>query len=147
MADNEVEQTAGNEVEVKIEPKGTLLDKSGAPLIEYDRDARTLGMVCHLSALIGLLGLPFLNIVGPLVVWLWKKDHYAFVEDQGKESLNFQISMTLYGIVAGILTLILIGWVMLGIIWVVNLVLVVIAASKANKGEAYRYPFNLRLIR
>ncbi|MDM7912254.1 MAG: DUF4870 domain-containing protein, partial [Methanotrichaceae archaeon] len=105
------------------------------------------GMVCHLSALIGLLGLPFLNIVGPLVVWLWKKDHYAFVEDQGKESLNFQISMTLYGIVAGILTLILIGWVLLGIIWIVNLVLVIIAASNANKGEAYRYPFNLRLIR
>jgi len=138
---------ADNEVEVKIEPKGTLLDKSGAPLIEYDKDARTLGMVCHLSALIGLLGVPLLNIVGPLVVWHWKKDQYAFVEDQGKESLNFQISMTLYGIVAGILTLILIGWVLLGIIWIVNLVLVIIAASKANKGEAYRYPLNLRLIR
>ncbi len=138
---------ADNEVEVKIEPKSTLLDQAGSPLIEYDKDARTLGMVCHLAALIGLLGLPLLNILGPLAVWLWKKDKYVFVDDQGKESLNFQISMTLYGIVAGILTLILIGWVLLGIIWIVNLVLVVIAASKANKGEAYRYPFNLRLIR
>jgi uncharacterized protein len=138
---------ADNEVEVKIEPKSTLLDQTGAPLIEYDKDARTIGMVCHLAALIGLLGLPFLNILGPLGVWLWKKDQYVFVDDQGKESLNFQISMTLYGIVAGILTLILIGWVLLGIIWIVNLALVVIAASKANKGEAYRYPLNLRLIR
>lgn len=115
-------------------------------MIEYDREARTLGMVCHLSALIGLLGIPLLNIVGPLAVWLWRKDMYVFVDDQGKESLNFQITMTLLAIVAGILTLILIGWILLGIIWIVNLVLVIIAASKANKGEAYRYPFNLRLI-
>ncbi len=138
---------ADNEVEVKIEPKSTLLDKTGAPLIEYDKNVRTLGMVCHLSALVGLLGLPLLNIIAPLAVWLWKKDQYAFVDDQGKESLNFQISMTLYGIVAGILTLILIGWVLLALLWVASLVLVVIAASKANQGEAYRYPFNLRLIR
>jgi uncharacterized Tic20 family protein len=138
---------ADNEVEVKIEPKSTLLDQEGKPLIEYDKDARTLGMVCHLAALIGLIGLPFLNIVGPLAVWLWRKDKYVFVDDQGKESLNFQITMTLLGIIAGILTLILIGWILLGIIWIVNLVLVIIAASKANKGEAYRYPFNLRLIR
>ncbi len=138
---------ADNEVEVKIEPKSTLLDRTGAPLAEYDKEARTLGMVCHLSALIGLLGLPFLNILGPLAVWLWKKEKYVFVDDQGKESLNFQITMTLLGIVAGILTYILIGWALLGIIWIANLVLVIIAASKANKGEAYRYPFNLRLVR
>lgn len=143
MVDNEV---ADNEVEVKIAPKGTLLDQSGKPLVEYDKDARTLGMACHLSALIGLLGVPFLNIIGPLAVWLWRRDKYAFVDDQGRESLNFQISMTLYGIVAGILTLIFIGWVLLGILWIANLALVIIAASKANKGEAYRYPFNLRLI-
>lgn len=138
---------ADNEVEVKIEPKSTLLDQSGKPLVEYDKDARTLGMACHLSALIGLLGIPFLNIIGPLAVWLWRRDKYAFVDDQGRESLNFQISMTLYSIVAGILTLIFIGWVLLGILWIANLALVIIAASKANKGEAYRYPFNLRLIR
>lgn len=138
---------ADNEVEVKIEPKSTLLDRTGAPLIEYDKDARTLGMVCHLSALVGLLGLPMLHIIGPLVFWIWKKNEYAFVDDQGKESLNFQISMTLYGIVAGILTLILVGWVLLGLIWIANIILVVIAASRANRGEAYRYPFNLRLIR
>lgn len=138
---------ADNEVEVKIEPKSTLLDQSGKPLVEYDKDARTLGMACHLSALIGLLGIPFLNIIGPLAVWLWRREKYAFVDDQGRESLNFQISMTLYGIVAGILTLILIGWVLLGILWIANLALVIIAASKADKGEAYRYPFNLRLIR
>lgn len=144
MVDNEV---ADNEVEVKIEPKSTLLDQSGKPLVEYDKDARTLGMACHLSALIGLLGVPLLNIIGPLAVWLWRREKYAFVDDQGRESLNFQISMTLYGIVAGILTLIFIGWVLLGILWIANLALVIIAASKANKGEAYRYPFNLRLIR
>lgn len=138
---------ADDEVEVKIEPKSTLLDRTGAPLVEYDKDARTLGMVCHLSALVGLMGLPLLNIIGPLAVWLWRKDQYAFVDDQGKEALNFQISITLYSIVAGILTLILIGWVILGLLWVANLILILIAASSANRGEAYRYPFNLRLIK
>jgi uncharacterized Tic20 family protein len=138
---------AGNEVEVKIEPKSTLLDQTGKPLIEYDKDARTLGMVCHLSALIGLLGVPLLHIIGPLVVWLWRKDQYTFVDDQGKEALNFQISMTIYGIVAGILTLLLIGWLLLAVLWIANIILVVIAASRADHGEAYRYPFNLRLIK
>lgn len=138
---------ADNEVEVKIEPKSTLLDQTGKPLIEYDKDARTLGMACHLSALIGLLGVPLLHLIGPLAVWLWRKDQYAFVDDQGKEALNFQISITLYSIVAGILTLILIGWVILGLLWVANLILILIAASSANRGEAYRYPFNLRLIK
>lgn len=138
---------ADNEVNVKIEPKSTLLDRTGAPLVEYDKDARTLGMVCHLSAMVGLMGLPLLNIIGPLAVWLWRKDQYAFVDDQGKEALNFQISVTLYSIVAGILTLILIGWVILGLLWVANLILILIAASSANRGEAYRYPFNLRLIK
>lgn len=138
---------ADNEVDVKVEPKSTLLDRTGAPLVEYDKDARTLGMVCHLSALVGLMGLPLLNIIGPLAVWLWRKDQYAFVDDQGKEALNFQISVTLYSIVAGILTLILIGWVLLGLLWVANLILILIAASSANRGEAYRYPFNLRLIK
>jgi uncharacterized Tic20 family protein len=138
---------ADNEVEVKIAPKSTLLDQTGKPLIEYDKDARTLGMACHLSALIGLVGVPLLHIIGPLAVWLWRKDQYPFVDDQGKEALNFQISMTIYGIVAGILTLILIGWLLLAVLWIANIILVVIAASRADHGEAYRYPFNLRLIR
>ena len=55
-------------------------------------------MLCHLSSLAGSV-IPFGNIVGPLVVWLIKKDEYAFVDDQGKESLNFQISITIYTVV------------------------------------------------
>ena len=63
-------------------------------------DERMWGMLCHLSTFAGYL-VPFGNISGPLIVWLVKKDEYAFVDDQGKESLNFQISITIYSLVVG----------------------------------------------
>lgn len=111
-----------------------------------DKDARTFGMLCHLLAFAGLV-VPFGNIIGPLVMWLLKREEYPFVDEQGKEALNFQISAFLYAIVCGLLTLILIGiplLIALGIFW---LVVVIIASVKANAGESYRYPLNLRLIK
>src|ERR1700680_445708 len=71
-------------------------------------EARTWAMLCHLSSISGFIGVPFGHIVGPLIVWLVKKDQFPLVDDQGKESLNFQISMTIYGIVAGVLCFVLI---------------------------------------
>ncbi len=111
-----------------------------------DKDARTFGMLCHLLAFAGLV-IPFGNIIGPLVIWLIKREEYPFVDEQGKEALNFQISVFLYAIVCGLLSLILIGiplLIALGIFW---LVVVIIASVKANAGESYRYPLNLRLIK
>ncbi|TVS17663.1 MAG: DUF4870 domain-containing protein [Gammaproteobacteria bacterium] len=111
-----------------------------------DRDARTFGMLCHLLAFAGLV-VPFGNIIGPLVIWLIKREEHPFVDEQGKEALNFQISVFLYAIVCGLLSLILIGiplLIALGIFW---LVVVIIASVKANGGESYRYPLNLRLIK
>lgn len=82
-----------------------------------NQQARTWGMWCHLASLlwvplsllsfIGIPPLPFANILGPLVVWLWKKKEHPFIDEQGKESLNFQISFTIYGIVLGIILVIL----------------------------------------
>jgi len=116
-------------------------------------DDRQWGMIAHLSALAGLI-LPFGNLIGPLVVWLMKKDTQPFVADQGKEALNFQITVTaaciLVGIVAVPLMLIGIGFLLLpliGLVGVAGLVLAVIAGIKANEGTAYRYPFAVRLIR
>jgi uncharacterized protein len=72
-------------------------------LDNQSENARTWGMACHLAALVGivlsLLALPpviFINILGPLAVWLWKKNEHPFIDEQGKESINFQISLTLY---------------------------------------------------
>jgi hypothetical protein len=111
------------------------------------KDERTWGMLCHLAALAKYILPTFGNIIGPLVIWLVKKDQSWFVDDQGKESLNFQISMTIYLIIAGLSMLVLIGFVLFPLLLAVDLILVIIAAIKANEGVAYRYPLTIRFIK
>lgn len=111
------------------------------------KKAHTWGMLCHLTALVAFVGVPFGHIIGPLVIWLIKKNEFPFVDEQGKESLNFQISMSIYAIVAGILCFIFIGFILLGVIIIVVLVLVIIASVKASNGESYRYPFTIRFFK
>lgn len=103
-------------------------------------------MLAHLTALLALIGIPFGNIFGPLVVWLVKREEFPLVDDQGKESMNFQISMTIYLIVAGILSFLLIGIPFLIALAIAWLVLVIIGSVKANTGERYRYPITIRFI-
>lgn len=114
---------------------------------DRDKDARTWGMLCHLAAFAGVLGIPFANIIGPLVIWLIQKDKHPFVDEQGKESVNFQISMTIYSVIAAILCFVLIGFVLLPALIVLNVVFVIIAAVAASKGQSYRYPLKIRFIR
>jgi len=103
------------------------------------------GMFCHLFALGGFI-IPLGNIIGPLVAWLIKKDEYPFVDDQGKESLNFQISILLYLIISGILALIAIGIFLAVAVGIFNLIMIIIASIKANDGEAFRYPLSIKFI-
>lgn len=103
------------------------------------KDERTWGMLCHLAGLIGFLG--------PLIVWLIKKDEYPLVNDQGKESLNFQITVLIALVISGILTVVFIGLILFPLVWLADLILIIIATMKANSGEVYRYPFALRLIK
>jgi uncharacterized Tic20 family protein len=112
-----------------------------------DRDSRMWSMFCHLTALSAFIGIPFGNIIGPLIIWLIKKDDFPMVNDQGKESLNFQISMTIYTIVSFFLCFVIIGFLLLPAVLLVDLILVIIASVEANKGDMYRYPFTIRLIR
>jgi uncharacterized Tic20 family protein len=106
----------------------------------------TWAMLCHLIALVGFLGVPLGHILGPLIVWLIKKDEYSFVDSQGRESLNFQISMTIYGVIAGFLTVILIGWFLLAILVLMNIIFVILASVRANSGRPYRYPITIRFL-
>lgn len=112
---------------------------------EMDPKARMWGMFCHLAGLVGYLPiLPlFGSIIGPLVVWLIKKDQYPFVDEQGKEAINFQITMTLYTIISALLLLTCIGIVLLPAVIIADIVLLVIASVKANDGYHYRYPSGL----
>ncbi len=104
------------------------------------------GMFAHLASLAGII-IPLGNLLGPLIVWLVKKDTMPFVADQGKEALNFNITVFIAAFISGILTLVLIGFLLLIVVGIAWLVLTVLAALAANKGETYRYPFTLRLIK
>lgn len=108
-------------------------------------EERQWAFFAHLSALSGLI-IPFGNLLGPLIIWQIKKDAMPFVDDQGKEALNFQITVALALLVSIVLLVVLIGFVLLPVIAIGALILTVIAAVKANNGEAFRYPFTLRLI-
>ena len=114
------------------------------PLSESEE--KTFGMLCHLAALAGFL-IPMGHIIGPLVIWLIKKQESAFVDDQGKESLNFQITMTIFAIISFILMFVLIGFVLIIAVAIFLLVMVIIASVKANNGIKYRYPINIRIIK
>jgi uncharacterized Tic20 family protein len=107
----------------------------------------TWTVLCHATALAGFF-VPWAgHILGPLIVWLAKRGDSAEIDEHGKESLNFQISMLIYNLIAGVLCLVLIGFVILGILHILNLVLVIVASIQASEGKLYRYPITIRLIK
>ncbi len=109
---------------------------------EAPADQRTMALAAH------LLGI-FTGFIGALIIWLINKDDVgkAFVTDQAKEALNFQITVAIAMVICMILTIVVIGAILMPIVGLVSLVFCIIAAVKANNGEAYRYPFALRLIK
>src|SRR5690348_13842866 len=92
---------------------------------------RTLVVLCHLLGLAGFTGIPFANVIAPLVFWFWKKEGNPEVDAHGKEAINFQISLTIYAIVAGLTWIILIGIILLPAVIIAGLVLTIMAAMAA----------------
>ncbi|UCG28183.1 MAG: DUF4870 domain-containing protein [Bacteroidales bacterium] len=110
---------------------------------QLSSDERTFGMLCHLAALAGFV-FPFGNIIGPLIIWAIKKDESSWVDKQGKESLNFQISITIYLIISVFLIILLIGIFLLVALGIINLIFIIMASVKANNGEDFSYPLSIR---
>ncbi|MBO0798439.1 MAG: DUF4870 domain-containing protein [Blastocatellia bacterium] len=110
------------------------------------RDDRTWAMLAHLSALVGYSFMPLGNVVAPFIVWVIRKDQSWFIDDQAKEAMNFQISMVIYALISIPLVLLLIGIVLLIFLYVFGIVMIIIAAIRANDGIQYRYPLTLRFI-
>ena len=104
-------------------------------------------MFCHLGALIGLLGNGVGFLVVPLLVGLIKKEDHPFIDEQGKEAVNFQITMFLALIAGALLALVLIGFVIMIGALILMIVLPVVASIKASNGESYRYPLTIRFIK
>lgn len=107
---------------------------------------RQWGLFLHLSSLSGYLGIPFGSILGPLVLWLIKKDQSAFVDENGKEALNFHLSMLLYVVISIPLLFVFIGFVTIPLIGILEIVFTIIAAVKASDGQLYRYPLSIRMV-
>ena len=135
--------------EVSAEPSQTVQDSPASK--ETNKDARMWGMICHLAALAGIVVPVIGSVIGPLVVWQIKKDEFGFVDEQGKEAVNFQISILLYLLISAILwvplSFVCIGVVIPLAISIVDLIFLLIAAVKANDGEHYRYPLTIRFIK
>jgi uncharacterized Tic20 family protein len=101
-----------------------------------------------LMQLLGFAGFifPFGNIIAPLILWLIKRSDSPLLDRSGKEALNFQISYTIYAAVAGLLCLVLVGFLVLPVVFILWVVFMVVAAVKTGNGEEYKYPMTIRLL-
>ena len=113
---------------------------AAAPAPLSDSDQRLWATLAHIGPII-------IGFVAPLVIWLVYRERGQYVADQAKEALNFQITLTIAATVSAILMVALIGFVLLPIVAIGGLVLMIMAAIAANKGQAYRYPLNIRFIK
>jgi uncharacterized protein len=111
-----------------------------------DQEVRNTAVAAHLSTFAGLV-VPFGSVIGPLAVRLSRRDRDPFIDDTGREALNFGISIAIYGLVALVAALMLVGIPLLMVGVVAWVVLASLAAVKASQGQAYRYPLTLRLVR
>ena len=119
---------------------------SAASTATVDETARTSAVAAHLSTFAGLV-VPFGSVIGPLAVWLTRRDRDPFIDDAGREALNFGISIAIYGAVVLVATLMLVGIPLLVVGVIAWVVLASLAAVKASQGQAYRYPLTMRLVR
>jgi hypothetical protein len=111
-----------------------------------DQEVRNTAVAAHLSTFAGLV-VPFGSVIGPLAVWLSRRDRDPFIDQAGREALNFGISIAVYGLVALVAALMLVGIPLLIVGVMAWVVLASLAAVKASQGQAYRYPLTMRLVR
>ncbi len=126
------------------QPQQVSVERTG----EIPKEAKQWAMFCHLAALVTYVGIPFGNVLGPLVIWLIKKDDYEFVRQQGKQAMNFQISMTIYTLIAvPLICLAGIGIIVLIGLGIVDLIFIILAAINAADGKDYKYPMTIQFLK
>lgn len=118
----------------------------GTPQAADPKEEHKWAMLCHAAAFAGFV-IPFGNVLGPLLVWLLKREGMPFVDAQGKEAINFQLTMTIVYLVGILLIIILIGILLIVVAAVVSVILTIIAMINASSGTAYRYPFTIRFVK
>ena len=108
------------------------------------KEERNWALFAHLSSLLGIIGIPLGNIIAPLIIWQIRKDDMPFAADCAKESLNFGITLIIYGL---ILFITVIGMPLLFILIPIGVIFPIIAGVKANEGKFYRYPWIVRFVK
>ena len=101
---------------------------------------KNLALIMHVLSLVGF------SLLGPLIVWLVKKDESAFLDRQGRELLNFQLSILIYSIVSLVLCLVFIGFALLFVVFMTSLILTIIGLVKATEGKIYRFPLTIKML-
>ncbi len=144
------EPAPSTEPPASAEPAPSTEPPSGAQMSkEVNKDARMWAMFCHLVGLAAILPVVplFGGAIGALIIWQIKKEDFPFVDEQGKEALNFQISILIYALVSGLLIFVCIGAFLLPAVMIFDIVFLIIAAIKTNDGFHYRYPLCIRFIK
>ena len=133
---------------MNAEPSGqTANNPAGVPPVQQAAPvSRTWEVLCHALGFAGFV-FPFGNILGPLIVWLMKRAESPSVDAHGKEALNFQISMTIWVLLAAATFLIVVGVVLFPAAIATGVVLTVFGTVKASNGVLYRYPLTIRFIK
>lgn len=118
-----------------------------APEPGLPRDARRWASFCHAIALVGLLGNGIGFLLGPLIVWLIKRNDHPYIDRQGKEAVNFQITMFIAAAISALLILAFVGIGLLILVGLAMVIMPIIAAVRTSDGVEYRYPFAIRFIK
>ncbi|WP_105188675.1 DUF4870 domain-containing protein [Pseudoalteromonas sp. T1lg48] len=108
-------------------------------------DEKSMAMLCHLAALAGFI-VPFGSILGPLIIWLVKKEDMPVVDRHGRESLNFQFTMLIAYIVCFLLIFVAVGILLLPIVALFSFIMVIVASIKAYEGKEFSYPLTIRFL-
>ena len=122
-----------------------LVQPGSMPIAEEERSERIWCMLCHLSALLGYI-IPFAHVVAPLVIWITRRGTVRGVDDAGRESLNFQLTVSLFGLIGVMLSALFVGLVLLFVLVVFQVSMVLFASVRAQRGEEVRYPVCIRII-
>jgi len=110
------------------------------------KEERMWAMIVHLSALIGFF-IPLGNVLGPLIIWLWKREEGAYFDAHGKEALNFNISVTIYAAISSLLLIVFIGALLLVALFLFWIIFIILAAVRINEGKVFQYPLIFRFIK
>lgn len=114
-------------------------EQESGPAVETSREARNMAMLCHIFGAVGF--------VGPLVIWLSEREKHRFVAQHGQAAINYQVSLMIYYAVGWLLCWVAIGIPLIWLLSVVHVVLIVMAALKASRGEPWRYPIAIDFLR